>query len=227
MQLTPPGSSCSIAFGTGLSESEPGSAQVQLVVADVHAAREELIGRGLDVGEVEDFAVGVVRVLPRPGRQPLGGAAAAATVRAPARAVIGPRRMLPGLPQLAAVSLSRATERSGPLVGQIDSRSAFAAACRRSLTSANSRAARSMRSCCASVRACWLSACLCWLSARSLTVLSCRSIAATVRVSAANWPAMLAMSASDVTPARVYAGNQAWTAAIDVERLREPFALPV
>ena len=55
VQLTPPGSACSIAFGTGLSESEPGSAQVQLVVADVHAAREELIGRGLDVGEVEDF----------------------------------------------------------------------------------------------------------------------------------------------------------------------------
>ena len=54
VQLTPPGSACSIAFGTGLSESEPGSAQVQLVVADVHAAREELIGRGLEVGEVED-----------------------------------------------------------------------------------------------------------------------------------------------------------------------------
>ena len=58
VQLTPPGSACSIAFGTGLSESEPGSAQVQLVVADVHAAREELVGRGLDVGEVEDFPWG-------------------------------------------------------------------------------------------------------------------------------------------------------------------------
>jgi len=58
VQLTPPGSSCSIAFGTGLSESEPGSAQVQLVVADVRAAREELIGRGLEVGEVEDFPWG-------------------------------------------------------------------------------------------------------------------------------------------------------------------------
>ena len=55
---------------------------------------------------------------------------------------------------------------------QIDSRSAFAAACRRSLTSASSRAARSMRSCCASARACWLSARRCWLSARSLIALS-------------------------------------------------------
>ena len=58
VQMTPPGSACSIAFGTGLSESEPGSAQLQLVVADVHAAREELVGRGLEVGEVEDFPWG-------------------------------------------------------------------------------------------------------------------------------------------------------------------------
>lgn len=58
VQLTPPGSACSIAIGTGLGESEPGSAQLQLVVADVHAAREELLGRGLEVGEVEDFPWG-------------------------------------------------------------------------------------------------------------------------------------------------------------------------
>jgi catechol 2,3-dioxygenase-like lactoylglutathione lyase family enzyme len=55
VQLTPPGSSCSIAIGTGLTESAPGSAQVQLVVADVHAAREELLARGLDVGDVQTF----------------------------------------------------------------------------------------------------------------------------------------------------------------------------
>ena len=55
VQLTPPGSACSIAIGTGLTESEPGSAQVQLVVADVHAAREELLTRGLEVGEVQTF----------------------------------------------------------------------------------------------------------------------------------------------------------------------------
>ena len=99
-------------------------------------------------------------------------------------------------------------EQPGRRVAQIDSRSAFAAARRRSLTSDSSRAARSMRSCCASVRASWLSACRCWLSARSLIVLSCPSIAATVRVSPANCPAMLAMSASDDTRARVYAENQ-------------------
>jgi catechol 2,3-dioxygenase-like lactoylglutathione lyase family enzyme len=58
VQLTPPGSSCSIALGTGLTDSEPGSAQVQLVVADVHAARAELAGRGVDVSEVQDFAWG-------------------------------------------------------------------------------------------------------------------------------------------------------------------------
>ena len=50
---------------------------------------------------------------------------------------------------------------------QIDSRRAFAAACRRSLTSASSRAARSMRSCWVSERSCWMSARSCWLSACS------------------------------------------------------------
>ena len=55
VQLTPPGSACSIAIGTGLTESAPGSGQAQLVVADVHAAREELRSRGLDVGDVQAF----------------------------------------------------------------------------------------------------------------------------------------------------------------------------
>jgi catechol 2,3-dioxygenase-like lactoylglutathione lyase family enzyme len=55
VQLTPPGSACSIAIGTGLTESPPGSAQIQLVVADVHAARAELLARGLEVGEVQIF----------------------------------------------------------------------------------------------------------------------------------------------------------------------------
>lgn len=58
VQLTPPGSACSIAIGTGLTESEPGSAQVQLVVADVHAAREELLERGVETGEVQTFPWG-------------------------------------------------------------------------------------------------------------------------------------------------------------------------
>jgi catechol 2,3-dioxygenase-like lactoylglutathione lyase family enzyme len=55
VQLTPPGSACSIALGTGLSDKAPGSAQLQLVVADIHAARAQLADRGVEVGEVQDF----------------------------------------------------------------------------------------------------------------------------------------------------------------------------
>jgi predicted enzyme related to lactoylglutathione lyase len=58
VQLTPPGSACSIAIGTGLSESTPGSAQLQLVVDDVHAARDALAARGLEVGDVQEFPWG-------------------------------------------------------------------------------------------------------------------------------------------------------------------------
>ena len=59
VQLTPPGSACSIAFGKGLVEGEPGSVKgLQIVVADVHAAREELLSRGLEVGEVQVLAWG-------------------------------------------------------------------------------------------------------------------------------------------------------------------------
>src|SRR5439155_13376661 len=92
-------------------------------------------------------------------------------------------------------------EAGGPLVfGQIDSRSALAAACRRSLTSASSRAARSMRSCWTSVRSCWLLARSCWRSARSRTSLSWLASSSTVRVRSASCPATLAMSCSAVTP---------------------------
>jgi catechol 2,3-dioxygenase-like lactoylglutathione lyase family enzyme len=55
VQLTPPGSACSIAIGTGLTDVAPGSARVQLVVADIETARDELLGRGLEVGPVETF----------------------------------------------------------------------------------------------------------------------------------------------------------------------------
>ena len=55
IQLTPPGSACSIAVGTGLTDTLPGTANCQLVVADIDAARDELTGRGLDVGEVQRF----------------------------------------------------------------------------------------------------------------------------------------------------------------------------
>jgi predicted enzyme related to lactoylglutathione lyase len=59
VQLTPPGSGCSIAIGTGLSEMEPGSIEgLQLVVADIEAARAELVERGVEVSEVQDFPWG-------------------------------------------------------------------------------------------------------------------------------------------------------------------------
>jgi catechol 2,3-dioxygenase-like lactoylglutathione lyase family enzyme len=53
VQLTPPGSACSIAIGEGIVDSEPGSVKgMQLVVPDVDAARRELLGRGVEVSEV-------------------------------------------------------------------------------------------------------------------------------------------------------------------------------
>jgi predicted enzyme related to lactoylglutathione lyase len=58
VQLTPPGSACSIALGAGISESAPGSAQCQLVVSDVQTARAELVDRGVEVSEVQDFPWG-------------------------------------------------------------------------------------------------------------------------------------------------------------------------
>jgi catechol 2,3-dioxygenase-like lactoylglutathione lyase family enzyme len=59
VQLTPPGSACSIASGKGVVDSEPGSvAGLQLVVADADAAHADLAGRGVEVSEVQDFPWG-------------------------------------------------------------------------------------------------------------------------------------------------------------------------
>jgi catechol 2,3-dioxygenase-like lactoylglutathione lyase family enzyme len=59
VQLTPPGSACSIAFGKGVIDMPPGSVQgLQLVVADIEAARAELLARGVDVSPVQTFAWG-------------------------------------------------------------------------------------------------------------------------------------------------------------------------
>jgi catechol 2,3-dioxygenase-like lactoylglutathione lyase family enzyme len=59
VQLTPPGSACSIAIGKGVSEAQPGSVEgLQLVVEDIEVARRELRERGLDPGEVQDFPWG-------------------------------------------------------------------------------------------------------------------------------------------------------------------------
>jgi predicted enzyme related to lactoylglutathione lyase len=60
VQLTPPGSACSIAMGQGIVDAPPGSAKgLQLVVDDIHAAREELAGRGVEVSEVQEFPWGL------------------------------------------------------------------------------------------------------------------------------------------------------------------------
>jgi predicted enzyme related to lactoylglutathione lyase len=59
VQLTPPGSACSIAIGQGVVDAEPGSVKgLQLVVESADAARTELAGRGVDVSEVQDFPWG-------------------------------------------------------------------------------------------------------------------------------------------------------------------------
>jgi catechol 2,3-dioxygenase-like lactoylglutathione lyase family enzyme len=59
VQLTPPGSACSIAIGQGLVDSEPGSVKgMQVVVDDVASWRDELLAKGVDVGEVEHLPFG-------------------------------------------------------------------------------------------------------------------------------------------------------------------------
>ena len=59
VQLTPKGSPASIAIGKGTTKAEPGSVEgLQLVVEDIEAARDELSGRGVEVGEVQDFPWG-------------------------------------------------------------------------------------------------------------------------------------------------------------------------
>jgi uncharacterized glyoxalase superfamily protein PhnB len=59
VQLTPPGSACSIAIGKGLSDAEPGSVQgMQVVVTDIEAARAELVHRGVEATDVQEFPWG-------------------------------------------------------------------------------------------------------------------------------------------------------------------------
>jgi catechol 2,3-dioxygenase-like lactoylglutathione lyase family enzyme len=56
VQFTPPGSQCSVHFGTNLTTAAPGSAQGLLIVSDIQAARDELAGRGVEVSEVFHYA---------------------------------------------------------------------------------------------------------------------------------------------------------------------------
>jgi catechol 2,3-dioxygenase-like lactoylglutathione lyase family enzyme len=59
VQLTPPGSACSITIGNGITDATPGSVRgMQMVVADVQAAHDELAGRGVEVTDVQEFPWG-------------------------------------------------------------------------------------------------------------------------------------------------------------------------
>lgn len=59
VQLTPPGSACSIAIGKGVSMTAPGSVQgLQMVVPDIEAARTELVEKGVEVTDIQDFPWG-------------------------------------------------------------------------------------------------------------------------------------------------------------------------
>ena len=59
IQLTPPGSACSITIGKGITEAEPGSVKgMQMVVSDIEAAHAELVERGVEVSPVQDFPWG-------------------------------------------------------------------------------------------------------------------------------------------------------------------------
>lgn len=56
VQLTPPGSACSVAIGEGIVDAPPGSARgMQLVVSDIDSARAELVERGVEVSDVQNF----------------------------------------------------------------------------------------------------------------------------------------------------------------------------
>src|SRR6478609_6503083 len=74
VQLTPPGSGCSIIFGTGVTSAPPGSSEgLQLSVSDIDAARADLAGRGVDVSEPFHDATGIFHHAGTEGR--LGGPA--------------------------------------------------------------------------------------------------------------------------------------------------------
>jgi catechol 2,3-dioxygenase-like lactoylglutathione lyase family enzyme len=58
LQLTPPGSACSIPLGTGISDAPLGSARAQIVVSDIQTARAELVERGVEASDVREFPWG-------------------------------------------------------------------------------------------------------------------------------------------------------------------------
>jgi catechol 2,3-dioxygenase-like lactoylglutathione lyase family enzyme len=71
IQLTPPGSACSIIFGTGITAATPGSVEsLYLIVTDIEAARAELVSHGAEVSEVFHDAGGVFHHAGTTGREP-------------------------------------------------------------------------------------------------------------------------------------------------------------
>ena len=71
VQLTPPGSACSITIGTTINPSEPGTlGGLQMTVTDIEQAHRELKGRGVDVGEIQHFEHGTQLPGPDPDRAP-------------------------------------------------------------------------------------------------------------------------------------------------------------
>jgi catechol 2,3-dioxygenase-like lactoylglutathione lyase family enzyme len=77
IQFTPPGSGCSVIFGRNVTSAAPGSAQgLYLIVSDIAAARDELLGRGVEIGEVFHGAANVYAGTDQPylfGRHRVGG----------------------------------------------------------------------------------------------------------------------------------------------------------
>ena len=70
VQLTPPGSACSIGIGTGITDAAPGSVRgLHLVVSDIEATCSELVERGMDVSEIRHFEAGTWVPGPDPQRR--------------------------------------------------------------------------------------------------------------------------------------------------------------
>jgi catechol 2,3-dioxygenase-like lactoylglutathione lyase family enzyme len=73
VQMTPPGSACSISVGKGITDAAPGTTRgLHLVVPDIEAARAELLERGVDAGEIFHFEAGKQSAGPDPKREDYG-----------------------------------------------------------------------------------------------------------------------------------------------------------
>jgi catechol 2,3-dioxygenase-like lactoylglutathione lyase family enzyme len=73
VQMTPPGSACSITVGTGITDAVPGSVRgTHLIVTDIEAARAELVGRGVEVSDIRHMDAGEWKPGPDPQRADYG-----------------------------------------------------------------------------------------------------------------------------------------------------------